>query len=111
MRPGTGFDLVAITVERHPHASEGEQWPVIAERKPHHILFLGLRVRLRRVLGEAVGRDQAAVLGLSQPRQCDDDVFLMFVTGAPPVRGGGGIPQRIRVISVPASVLRTTGAG
>ena len=35
----------------------------------------------------------------------------MLVTGGPPVRGGGGIPQRIRVISVPASVLRITGAG
>jgi hypothetical protein len=35
----------------------------------------------------------------------------MFVTGGPPVRGGGGMPQRIRVISEPASVLRITGAG
>ena len=32
-------------------------------------------------------------------------------TGGPPVRGGGGMPQRIVAISVPASVLRITGAG
>src|SRR6201987_3916928 len=31
--------------------------------------------------------------GLSQARQCGDDVFLMFVTGTPPARGGGGIPS------------------
>jgi hypothetical protein len=37
--------------------------------------------------------------GLSQARQCGDDVFLMFVTGYPPARGGGGIPQRIITIS------------
>jgi hypothetical protein len=37
-------------------------------------------------------------------------VLLMFVTGGPPVRGGGGMPQRIVTISVPASV-RITGAG
>src|SRR6478752_5942500 len=33
--------------------------------------------------------------GLSQPRQCGDDVLRMLVTGGPPVRGGGGMPQRI----------------
>jgi hypothetical protein len=49
--------------------------------------------------------------GFSQPRQCGDDVLRTLVTGGPPVRGGGGTPHRIRVISVPASVLRTTGAG
>src|SRR4029077_17246993 len=37
--------------------------------------------------------------GLSQPRQCGDDVLRMLVTGGPPVRGGGGIPQRISTIS------------
>jgi hypothetical protein len=49
--------------------------------------------------------------GLSHPGQCGDDVLRMFVTGGPPVRGGGGMPQRIRIISVPVSVLRITGAG
>src|ERR1700730_3575156 len=48
---------------------------------------------------------------LSQARQCGDEVFLMFVTGYPPVRGGGGMPQRIMVSSCSAAALRTTGAG
>src|SRR5712675_1754003 len=37
--------------------------------------------------------------GFSQPRQCGDDVLRMFVTGGPPALGGGGMPQRISVIS------------
>jgi hypothetical protein len=49
--------------------------------------------------------------GLSQPRQCGDDVLRMLVTGGPPVRGGGGMPQRIMLNSRPASALRITGAG
>jgi hypothetical protein len=44
-------------------------------------------------------------------RQCGDEVLRLFVTGAPDVRGGGGIPHRIIVTSRPPSVLRTTGAG
>src|SRR6266478_5826628 len=54
----------AITVEHRPDASEGEQRSVVVECEPHHILFLGLWVRLRRVFGETVGRDKAAVLTL-----------------------------------------------
>jgi len=49
--------------------------------------------------------------GFNHPRQCGDDVLRMFVTGGPPVRNGGGIPQRIISNSVPLSVLRITGAG
>ena len=37
--------------------------------------------------------------GFSQPRQCGDEVLRMLVTGGPPVRGGGGMPQRIMVSS------------
>src|SRR5882762_3284340 len=33
--------------------------------------------------------------GLSQPRQCGEVVLRMLVTGRPPARGGGGMPQRI----------------
>ena len=40
-----------------------------------------------------------------------DEVLRMLVTGGPPVRGGGGMLQRIVTISVPASVLRIAGAG
>jgi hypothetical protein len=49
--------------------------------------------------------------GLSQPRQCGDDVLRILVTGGPPVRGGGGMPQRIITISRSAPALRTTGPG
>ena len=48
--------------------------------------------------------------GLSHMRQCGEDVLRMLVTGGPPVRGGGGMPQRIVSISVPWSVLRMTDA-
>jgi len=49
--------------------------------------------------------------GFGQPRQCGDDVLRMLVTGGPPVRGGGGILQRIRVNtrSVPANSLHGRG--
>lgn len=49
--------------------------------------------------------------GFSQPRQCGEVVLRMFVTGYPPARGGGGMPQRIRIISRSPPALRTTGAG
>src|SRR6185437_14437030 len=49
--------------------------------------------------------------GFSQARQCGEEVLRMFVAGKLPARGGGGMPQRIMVSSVPVSVLRTTGAG
>src|SRR6516225_5526793 len=43
-----------VAAERGPDAGEGEQRPVIGERKPHHVLLLGLWVWLWRVFGEAV---------------------------------------------------------
>src|SRR6185437_12501750 len=43
--------------------------------------------------------------GLSHPRQCGELVLRMFVTGGP-VRGGGGMPQRIVTISSAAPALR-----
>jgi hypothetical protein len=49
--------------------------------------------------------------GLSHIRQCGDDVLRMFVTGGPPVRGGGGMPQRLRTSSRSTPALRMTGAG
>ena len=63
MRPWHRLRLrAAITVEHRPDAREGEQRPVLIQCEPHHVLFLRLQVWLRRVLGEAVGRDKAAVL-------------------------------------------------
>src|ERR1700692_780308 len=49
--------------------------------------------------------------GLSQARQCGDEVLRILVTGGPPVRGGGGMPQRIMISSRPVLMLRMTGAG
>jgi hypothetical protein len=49
--------------------------------------------------------------GFSRPRQCSEAVLRMLVTGGPPVRGGGGMLQRIRTSSRSAPALRTTGAG
>jgi hypothetical protein len=67
-----------------------------------------LGIRLWRVLGETVGRDQAWFSGLSHPRRCGEDVLRMLVTGGPPIFGGGGIPQRIIASSRPCAVLRMT---
>jgi hypothetical protein len=47
----------------------------------------------------------------SEPRQCGEEVLRILVTGGPPVRGGGGMPQRIMISSRSSSALRTTGAG
>ena len=49
--------------------------------------------------------------GLSQPRQCGDDVLRIFVTCGHIDFGGGGIPHHIMVSSRPSAVLRITGAG
>jgi hypothetical protein len=49
--------------------------------------------------------------GLSQARQCGEAVLRMLVTGGPPVRGGGGIPQRIVISSRASPALQTTGVG
>ncbi len=100
MRPRHRLRLrAAITIERRPDASESEQRAVIVECEPNDILFLGLRVWLRSVFGEAVGRDKAPAFRLEPARQCGDEVLRMLVTGGPPVRGGGGMPQRIMVSS------------
>ncbi len=65
MRPWHTLRLwAAITIEGCPDARECEERAILIEREPDHVLFLGRWVRLGRVLSEAVGRDQAAVLGL-----------------------------------------------
>jgi hypothetical protein len=50
MRPRYWLRLgAAIPVERRPNASESRQGSIVVKREPHDILFLGLRVWLRRV--------------------------------------------------------------
>src|ERR1700686_5278177 len=46
--------------------------------------------------------------GLSQPRQCGEVVLRILVTGKPPARGGGGMPQRIMIISRSAPAFLMT---
>jgi hypothetical protein len=48
---------------------------------------------------------------LSHTRQCGDEMLRMLVIGYPPARGGGGMPQRIIIISSSTPELRITGAG
>jgi len=43
-------------------------------------------------------------------RQCGEDVLRMLVTGGPPVRGGGGMPQRTVTNSRPVCG-KTPGIG
>src|SRR5262245_45352777 len=64
MRPGDRLRLrAAVSLELGPDAGEHEQRSAVVERKPDDVLLLGLRVHLGRVLGEAVRRHKAAVLG------------------------------------------------
>jgi hypothetical protein len=58
-----------------------------------------------RTMAKLLNGTRQRFSGFSQPRQCGDDVFLMFVTGGPPVRDGGGMPQRIIVSSRPSPVF------
>jgi hypothetical protein len=51
----------AVTVEGCPDAGKREQRSILIQCEPHHVFLLGLWVGLRRILGKAVGRDQAAV--------------------------------------------------
>jgi hypothetical protein len=68
MRARNGFRLGApVALEFGPDASEREQRAVIVEREPNDVFLFGLGVRLRRILGETVRRDQAAVFRVSFP--------------------------------------------
>ena len=53
-----------VAVELGPYTGEGEKRPIIIEREPHDVLFLRLRIRLRRMFREAVCRDQATAIRL-----------------------------------------------
>ena len=72
---------------------------------------LAANARTRRVAPKLLAGTRQRFSGFSHIRQCSDDVLRIFVTGGPPVRGGGGMPHRIIAISRPPSVLRITAAG
>jgi hypothetical protein len=100
----------AVAFEFGPDSGEGEQGPVVIRGKLHDILLARRGIGLRRIFGEAIGGTRQRLAGFSQPLQCGDVVLRILVTGGPPVRGGGGMPQRIITISRSAPALRTTGA-
>jgi len=63
MRPQDRLRLGAtVAVERGPDAGEREQRPTLIQGEPDNVFLFCLGVRLRRILSEAVSRDQAAVL-------------------------------------------------
>ena len=64
----------AVPVKSCPDAGKAKQRPALVAREPDDVLVFGLGVRLRRILGKAIGRHQAAVFGLEP--------------GAPMRRGG-----------------------
>jgi hypothetical protein len=58
VRAGDRLRLGAtVPLELGSEPAEGEQRSVHIERKPNHVLLFGLRVRLRRVLREAIRRE------------------------------------------------------
>ena len=62
---GDGFRLGAtVTLELGPDSGEAKQGSVVVQRKPNDILLTGRGIRLRRIFGEAVYRDQAATFRL-----------------------------------------------
>ena len=112
MRPSDRLGLGATAaVERGPDAGEGEQRPILIERELNNIFLFSLGVGLRRVFGEAVGRHQAAVLWLQPAAPMRRRRVADLENGAPPMRDGGGMPQRMVTSSMPAAVFRITGAG
>src|SRR5690349_14071110 len=110
--PGTGFDFVPRAplkvVQIPPKVNSGRLSPSANQTTSFFFvtgsgsgaysakLFAGTRQRFS---------------GLSQARQCGEFVLRMLVTGGPPVRGGGGMPQRISTISSAPLAFRMTGAG
>jgi hypothetical protein len=70
MRSGDRLRLSAtVALELGPEPAKGERRSVLIEREPHHVLLFGLRVRLRRIFRETIGRDQAAAFRFNHPRQ------------------------------------------
>ena len=88
--PGTGFDFVPrspLNVVQTP--AKASERTIVIQREPDDILLFGLRVWLRRVFrAKAIGTGPSSGSGLSQPRQCGDEVLRMLVTGGPPSARG-----------------------
>jgi hypothetical protein len=55
----------AIALELGSYAREAGQRPIIIDCEPNDVLFLGLRVRLRRILSDAVEGHKATAFAAS----------------------------------------------
>src|SRR5712691_1723104 len=110
--PGIGFDLVPrspLNSVQMPAKAKSGRSSFSANQTTSFFLVSGFVSGAYSAKLLAGTRHRLS--GLSQPRQCGDDVLRMLVTGGPPLRGGGGIPQRIIASSLPSAVFRMTGAG
>src|SRR6266850_4896668 len=110
--PGIGFDLVPrspLYVVHMPAKASSRRSSLSANQTTSCFLVSGFGSGAYSA--KLFTGTKQRFSGLSQARQCGDDVFLMLVTGKPPARGGGGIPHRIMLSSRSAPALRTTGAG
>src|SRR4029078_9523957 len=110
--PGTGSDLVPRSplnvVQMPAKANSGRS--LLSANHTTSFFFVsgfGSGVYSAKLLAGTKQRFS----GFSQPRQCGDAVLRMLVTGSPPGVGGGGMPQRISIISSASPPLRMTGAG
>jgi hypothetical protein len=81
----------AITVERRPDGSEDERGRCSFSANHTTSFFFVSGFGSRAYSAKLLAGTRHRFSGLSQPRQCGDDVLRMLVTGGPPVRGGGGI--------------------
>src|SRR5689334_22108456 len=87
----------AVSLELGPDAREGKEWPLIVQGEQTTSFFFVSGLGSGAYSAKLFAGTRQRFSGFSQPRQCGDDVFLMLVTGGPPVRGGGGMPQRIKI--------------
>jgi hypothetical protein len=90
-----------------PRSREGEQRPLLGERKPGR----RLAGSGRGVFAEAGRGTRQRFLAESQLRQCGLETLRTLVTGWLPYCGGPGMPQRAIISSrSPSALLRTIGA-
>jgi len=112
MRSGDWFRLhAAISVIGRPDANKGKQRRSSFRANQTTSFFLVSGFGSGAYSAKLLAGTRQQFSGFSHMRQCGEDVLRMFVTGAPGVRGGGGMPHRIRTIARSPSVLRMTGAG
>jgi hypothetical protein len=112
MWPGDRLGLGAtVAPELGPDAGEGRERPITVECKLNDVLLFGLRVRLGRVFGKAVERDQTSVFRLQPAAPVRRRRVADVGNGRAACAGRWRHTQRIIVSSRSSPALRTTGAG